>query len=931
MPEDKGKTEGEQEPQEEWKVRFKDGTVFAPVAYDNLAEWYQSGQIDAETPVARNVLTAEWVQFKETDGFAVAKAAKEGQQVFCISCGSPWPVGTKLCTKCGTFLGTGEKIAAAGEKKPERRFKLGRKTGMVTPEEAAVAEAGEVVETPVAEEAVEVAEPGMAAEMPAEEVPLEGGIEAPAVAEAAEAVVPARRKKGGKKIIGLAVAVAAVVVALAILAPEQMSGIVEKVKGLVGQKTKVSGEKEKAEQKWVGVDEEVRSAIESVQARISSALSAVPFAQGQKANLLAEIAEFLREAVEEFTERDAFVSLATSLTEQNLREAARFLEEEKSLLGAESPTPRIDAIQGVIQTLLGREKEGMPLLASAAEEGRTARMAAIFCRGAVEGCLERFLPAQGRKDPWGTAADILGVTKDAFADERLARHCGKALSGLAVVQALTQEMGPAPAKGTKFRTKAFLNLFRRGDPAVQAALVELGKTDPARRRSVLKHKPVRVAYVLRLMSEAGRAGPGAGRGLLGALKGGLSAKPGSDTRLLDALKEGLSADPENAFYNYALAAVYLGMKKDEEAIAEVAAGNEKPVYRDYSKERMAGLAEVLDTPLPYTTAAVKVSCPQLTALASSSQRLLNSAWSWFRVGRRKEAFEMLGQWRTACARLRGQVCTFRDGLAVVSASAPLMAAESQLCKRDGRVADAWNVRKALVENWRLALAVEYGAAYGLSAEVFVKEVLSEEGYEDEFSRSSPHQALAQLWAKAAQRLDGILGQDPANVPMPAANVQDPYYVAATTALNQGQYEAAFERAIACLGRNPKHLWALKVMQEAVRSVDVQAEISEAKAVMYTLLRKRDVSLPGAKRLEYGIEVGQGTTKEEAVATARSALQGFLRKEKADAVRIYVTREGSPLLFVRLDWAPGGDWQKAKSGTPDTQFEESVKVFDIAPL
>lgn len=898
MPEDEEKPEAKQEPQEEWKVRFKDGTVFAPVTYDNLLVWFKSGQIDADTPVAKNNLAAEWVPFKQTGEFAEAQAAKEGKQVFCISCGAAWPAGTKFCTKCGTNLETGEKISAAGEKKPERIIKLGRKKKDVAPEQAGVAtppEAAVAAEPPQAEEALP-----------------KGEVEAPAPSETAEAAAPARReKRGKKKVIRLVIGVAAIVVAVAVLAPDKMSDIVEKVKRLVGAKHTPSKEQEEEEQKWAEVGEDARSAIEHVQSRLSSALSILPFSQGQRAAFEGETAEFLRGAVDEFTDTDAFVSLATVLAEGNLREAASFLEEEKSLLGKETSTPRIDAMQGAIQILLGKENKGMPLLVSAIEEADIARAAASFCRGAVEGCLERLLPPQGRKDPWATVAEILGMKKEDFGDEFLARRCGKALSGLVAVEALTGESPAGPLKAKKVGAKSLLGLFKREDPSVLAAEVELGKTDPAKRPSALKDKPVRAAYALRLMSVEEQE------------------KPGADVKLADALKEGLSADPDNAFYNYALAAVYLGMKRDKEAMTEIAAGNQKPAYRDYSKERMEGLAKVLDTTLPYTAATMKISSPHLLALASSSQRLLESAWSSFRVGRREEVFEMLGQWRKVWERLRGRVCSFKDALTVVNASVPPMAAEAEFCRRDARRAEAWKIRKALAENWRLALAVEYGAEYGPPAEVFVKEVLSEKDYGEEFSGSLPQMALAGLWAKAAVRLDEILGQDPSSVAVQGANLQDRYYVAAKTALDGNRYEKAFEYANQCLGQNPKHIWALKVMQTSLAGAGAESETPKAKAVVYRVLKKRDLSLPGAKRLEYDIQVAQRATKDEAIATARSALQGFWKKEKAGAVRIYVMQEGNPLPYVRLTWAPGGDWAKAKEGTPYAEFEENLKTFEKA--
>ncbi len=1047
MPEEKKEKTGKQEAQEEWKVRFKDGTVFSPVTYDTLLEWFKSGQIDAETPVAKNHLTAEWVQLKKTEGFAVTKAAKEGRQIFCTSCGAPWPEGTKFCTKCGTNLQTGEKVLAAGAKKPQRVIRLRRKAEKVSPELVEPA-AEEVppqaeIQAPPAEQAAEIAEAGVLPEV------------APAAEEAPEAAIPARQKKRGKKkVIRLLVAVAAIVVGLAVFAPEQMSEILRKAKRLVGLQERGPGEKEKEkeEQKWVGVRADVRSAIDSVRERISSALTTVPFADRQKEAFETEAAAFLRAAADEFTDTDAFVSLATALADGELREAASFLEEEKSLLKAEGTTPGIDAIQGAIQILLGREKKGLPLLASAVEQSDIKPVAASFCRGAVEGCLEKLLLPQGKQDPWGSVAEILGVNKDDLGEEFLARHCGKALLGMTALQGLswtearrasagpayrlasqntsttnsadgstvvtrqlrvilsgdltepeirricneiiaeqvkfqpynaislsfylpgTSTSGPptggaaiwapdgtwqnagsvragdysrhrlliqpaagaaavspfgtaagkpggspagmfsrltgaqaAGSRGTRIPTKSVVTLFRRSDPSVQAALVELGKTDPAKRPSVLKHKAARVAYALSLMSRDKRA------------------EPGRDNRLLSVLTEGLSADPENAFYDYALAAVYLRMKKDAEAIAEIAAGNNKPVCRDYSKERMAGLAKVLDTTLPYTAAAMAISSPHLSALASSTRRLLDSAQSAFRVGKWAEVFEILGQSRIACVKLRNEACTFSDALTVINAALPVMAAEAEFYKRDGKAAEAWRVRKTLAENWRLALAIEQ-AEYGPYAEIFVKEVLSEKGYEEEFSKSPPQKVLAGLWSKATGRLDAILGKGPAAAPMEGVNLQDRNYVAAKSSLANQKHEMAFQYANACLAQNPKHLWAFKVMQEAAAKASVEAEFSKPKAVAYTVMGKTDLSLGGVKRIQYEIAVAKGTTKEQAVATARSALQGFWKREKADAVRIYVTPKGSLLPLVRLNWAPGGDWAKAKQDTPYSEFEEELKVF-----
>jgi len=890
MPEDEKKAEGKQEAPEEgqeevvdeWKVRFKDGTVFAPVTYDQLVEWCESGQIDEDSPVAKNVLTAEWVAFKETEGFAVAEAKKEGQQIFCSNCGSPWPVGTTFCTKCGTNLETGEKMLGVGEK-PADTVKLRGKAAAAPPEAPSEpAAAAEVAEAPAAEVAVEAA-------------------------EAAEVVAPAKpRKRGKKMVIKLAVAAGVVVAALAVLAPDQMSAILEKVKGVFGGKGGGPKQAQEESAKWAGVSEGERSAIEPLQQHIAKALGTVPFASQRRTDFNAEVGDFLRVAANEFSDADVFGSVTAALMDGSLREAASLLEEEKGRIGSDYPTPMMDAILGSVEVLLGR-KEGLELLASAVEDVDVAQVAASFCRGAVEGCLDRLLLEQGKKDPWGTVAEILGITKEDIGDEFLASHSGRALAGLATVRALTGE-SPGAKKG-RIRTKAFLRFFGRGNPSVQAALVELGQKKPREGSSILKHESVRVAYALRIFASEQQ-----------------QETSEQDDGLVNLLREGVSAHPENSFYNYALAAAYMRENKVEEASAEIKAGNEKPAYQDFRKERMEGMAKIVDTLLPYTAAAMSISSSHVSALATSSRGLLDKAASFFRVGRRDDSFKILGEWRKMCERLRGEASTLADASTTISVAIPLMAAQAAYYKRDGEQVEAWRVRKALVEAERIAMAIRYTAAYGATAVILIKEVFSDEGYQEEFSRTSPRDMLAGILSKANERLDAMLKQDPASVPLMGVNLQDLYYAQAKQALDENRYERAYEFGYGCLAQNPGHLWAFKIMEDAVKRKSAMVELEGPRPVAYMELAKRDMSTPVARRVLYELEVARGTTKEAAAATVRTALQGFLRREKPDAVRIYLGLEGSRLPLVRLDWAPGGDWDKARAGTPYAEFEENLTVF-----
>jgi RNA polymerase subunit RPABC4/transcription elongation factor Spt4 len=900
------KTEPQEETHEEWKVRFKDGTVFAPVNYDTLMEWFKSGQIDQETPVARNALTAEWVPFKDTKGLAEAQAKKEGEQLFCTSCGAAWPAGTKFCTKCGTNIETGEKIGGVGEKRPEtvkRRGKTMAPAAAPVPREAPPAPGGGVVKEPPVE-AAQVAQ-------------AEAAVEAPVEAEVPEALaLPAAPRKGKRKVV-MAVAVLAVVVAaLAVLAPDRMSGVLDKVKGLVGVKrTKPS---ETTPSPAGGVRDQ-RSVVESLRERISSVLGSVPFSRQRRADFDDGADDVLKMAAEEFSDTKKLGEFAAALTSGELRKARSLLEDEKKQAGTDYETPAIDATLASVEILLG-EKSGLELLGKAMSDPDVARAAASFCRGAVEGCLDKLLPEPGKKDPWGTAAEILGANKDSITDEFLAGHSGQALAGMATLHALTGESAPGRSAGVSpaglrgagkpkgIRTKAFLRFFSRGNPSVQAALVELGQSQPRKGSALLKNEPLRVAFALRLISER------------------TEGNNGKKDELLDLLKEGTVSHPENAFYHYALAVAYFLENKVDEAARELAAANEKALYDDFRKERAAGMVDILDTLAPCTAAAMGASSAHLSALAKGSRGYLDAIGSYLRVGRRQEALQMLGEWRKACERLRAEASSLNEVAAMVSAAVPAMAIEADYYRKDGDQLQAWRVRKALMEAERAAMAVNYGAAYGPTAVVFVKEVFSEKGYETEFLATDPEEILAAVLAKATERLDALLKQDPAGLSLPAANLQDPYFAQAKQALDQRSLERAFDYAYACLARNPGHVLAFKVMEEAVQNTPVAAAAEGPRPVAYLVVGKKDASTPAANRLVYEIQVVRETTKEEAVATVRTALQGFLRREKPDAIRINLLREGNPIPFVTLDWAPGGEWDRARTGTPEADFREKLSTF-----
>ena len=68
----------------------------------------------------------------------------------------------------------------------------------------------------------------------------------------------------------------------------------------------------------------------------------------------------------------------------------------------------------------------------------------------------------------------------------------------------------------------------------------------------------------------------------GPYPAGISEKQAQSA--LDWVLSGEKLDPQNSYYDYVLALIYLGLHKDDEAIAAINAGSRKPVFSTYDKE-----------------------------------------------------------------------------------------------------------------------------------------------------------------------------------------------------------------------------------------------------------------------------------------------------------------------------------------------------------
>ena len=102
---------------DKWEVKKKDGKVYGPADTDTLIRWIEERRVladDLVSPSGKN----EWKKAEETPPFREIFAPsipkeKKKEEIVCPQCGKKWPLGTVLCTNCGTHLKTGKQLRSA--------------------------------------------------------------------------------------------------------------------------------------------------------------------------------------------------------------------------------------------------------------------------------------------------------------------------------------------------------------------------------------------------------------------------------------------------------------------------------------------------------------------------------------------------------------------------------------------------------------------------------------------------------------------------------------------------------------------------------------------------------------------------------------------------------------------------------------------------
>jgi len=99
---------------------------------------------------------------------------------------------------------------------------------------------------------------------------------------------------------------------------------------------------------------------------------------------------------------------------------------------------------------------------------------------------------------------------------------------------------------------------------------------------------------------------------------------------------------------------------------------------------------------------------------------------------------------------------------------------------------------------------------------------------------------------------------------------------------------------------------------------------------YRLIKREDLSIgpyksfPGAKRMQYSIEVSSKKTDNEIKTILKKAVENL--KEDWDALAVHLFLEGTDLPYAIADWAPYGKWEKARKGQSKLNFKISIQIF-----
>jgi len=108
-------------------------------------------------------------------------------------------------------------------------------------------------------------------------------------------------------------------------------------------------------------------------------------------------------------------------------------------------------------------------------------------------------------------------------------------------------------------------------------------------------------------------------------------------------------------------------------------------------------------------------------------------------------------------------------------------------------------------------------------------------------------------------------------------------------------------------------------KELPRSEEIkpQKEVKTFLEKDYRIIKKEDLSIgtykdfPGAKRIQYDIEVSSKNSDNEIKEIIKKAVENL--KEDWDALAVHLFFENTDLPYAIADWAPHGKWEEARTG------------------
>jgi len=112
-----------------------------------------------------------------------------------------------------------------------------------------------------------------------------------------------------------------------------------------------------------------------------------------------------------------------------------------------------------------------------------------------------------------------------------------------------------------------------------------------------------------------------------------------------------------------------------------------------------------------------------------------------------------------------------------------------------------------------------------------------------------------------------------------------------------------------------------------------SSLNSKPATKYKLLNLKNLDLgpyasfPGAKRTFVEIEVPLDTKEEDIKEILTQVIEKLKKRRKVDALAVHLFFEGCKAPYAIAEWAPYGDWEKARSGLPESVFKTSIKTFE----